>query len=77
MSLLDVFSGYNQIRFKRVDEYKTTLTTHWGTFAYERMPFGLINVGSTFQRAMQISFDDLISKIIQIYLENLTVYPRN
>jgi hypothetical protein len=77
MSLLDGFSGYNQIRVKRDDKYKTTFTTHWGTFAYERIPFGLINAGATFQRAMQIAFDDLISKIIQIYLDDLTVYSRN
>jgi hypothetical protein len=77
MSLLDGFSGYNQIRVKRDDKYKTTFTTRWGTFAYERMPFGLINAGATFQRAMQIAFDDLIGKIIQIYLDDLTVYSRN
>jgi hypothetical protein len=40
------------------------------------MPFGLINVGATFQRAMQISFDDLIGIIIQIYLDDLMVYSK-
>jgi hypothetical protein len=77
MSLLDGFSGYNQIRLKRVDKYKTTFTTRWGTFAYECMPFGLINVGATFQRAMQIDFDDLIRIIIQIYLDDLTIYSKS
>jgi hypothetical protein len=42
------------------DKYKTTFTTRWGTFAYERIPFGLINAGATFQRDMQIAFDDII-----------------
>jgi hypothetical protein len=41
------------------------------------MHFVLINAGSTFQRGMQIVFDDLIDKIIQIYLNDLTVYSRN
>jgi len=49
MSLLDDFSRYNQIKVKRTDRYKTTFTTRWGTFAYERMLFGLSNVGATFQ----------------------------
>jgi hypothetical protein len=74
MSLLDDFSGYNQIKVKRTDKYKTTFTTRWGTFAYECMPFGLSNAGATFQRAMQIDFYDLIGKIIQIYLDDLIVY---
>jgi hypothetical protein len=41
------------------------------------MPFGLINVGATFHRAMKISFDDLIDNIIQVYLDDLTVYSKN
>ena len=77
MSLLDSFYGYNQIKVKRTDKYKTMFITRWGTFSYERMPFGLSNAGVTFQRAMQIVFDDLIGKIIQIYLDDLTIYSRN
>jgi hypothetical protein len=41
------------------------------------MLFGLSNAGANFQRAMQIHFDDLISKIIQIYLDDLTMYSKN
>jgi hypothetical protein len=48
-----------------------------GTFSYECMPFGLSNVGATFQRAMQICFDDLIGNIIQFYLDYLIVYSKN
>jgi hypothetical protein len=76
MSLLDDFSGYNQIKVKRADKYKTTFITHWGTFYYECITFGLSNAGATFQRAMQIDFDDLIGKIIQIYLDDLTMYSK-
>jgi hypothetical protein len=77
MSLLDVFYFYNQIKVKRTDRYKTTFTTRWGTFTYEHMPFGYSNAGATFQRDMKINFDDLISKIIQVYLDDLTVYSKN
>jgi hypothetical protein len=76
MSLLDGFSGYNQIHLKWSDRYKTTFTTRWGTFAYDRMPFGLINAGATFQHAMHLSFDDLIGIIIHIYLDDLTIHSK-
>jgi hypothetical protein len=76
MSLLDGFSGYNQIKVKRKDKYKITFITHWGTFSYQCMTFGLSNVGVTFQRAMQIASNDLIGKIIHIYLDDLTVYSK-
>jgi hypothetical protein len=41
LSFMDGFSGYNQIQIHPADQYKTTLTTPWGTFAYCVMPFGL------------------------------------
>ncbi|KAL3690876.1 hypothetical protein R1sor_004527 [Riccia sorocarpa] len=40
-SFLDGFSGYNQVSIREEDQSKTTFTTDWGTFAYNRMPFGL------------------------------------
>jgi hypothetical protein len=76
MSMLDGFSGYNQVLLKREDQLKTTFTTPWGTFMYLRMPFGLMNVGATFQRAMDFSFRDLIQKIIEIYQDDLTVVSK-
>lgn len=75
-SLLDGFSRYNQIKVKPLDRYKTTFTTRWGTFAYDRMSFGLVNVGATFQRTMHIAFDDLIGVILQVYHDDLTVHSR-
>jgi hypothetical protein len=77
VSLIEYFYSYNQIKVKRTDRYKTTFTTRWGTFNYDHMPFGLSNVGATFQRAMQIDFDDIIGKIIQFYIDDLTVYSKN
>jgi hypothetical protein len=77
MSLFDRFFGYNQIKVKRINRYKTTFTTCRGTFSYEHMPFGLSNAGDTFQRTMQIDFSDLIGKIILVYLDDLIVYSKN
>jgi hypothetical protein len=74
MPLLDGFSGYNQIKVKGEDKYKTTFITHWGTLTYERMPSGLSDASTTFKRPMQITFDDLIDKIIHIYLDDLIMY---
>jgi len=56
MSMLDGFLGYNQVMVHPNDQEKTTFTTPWGTFMYAKMPFSLMNVGDTFQRAMDIVF---------------------
>ena len=49
-SLLDYFSGYQQIWLNKEDEEKTSFTTPFGTYYYIRMPEGLKNIGSTFAR---------------------------
>ena len=59
-SLLDGFSGYNQVLVVEEERLRTTFRTKWGTFAYRRMPFGLINVGETLQRDMDIAFYGLV-----------------
>jgi hypothetical protein len=73
-SLLDGFSGYNQVLVSEEDCLKTTFQTKWGTFAYKHMPFVLINAGATFQRAMDVSFQGLINKCVVVYMDNVTVY---
>ena len=52
ISLLDGFSGFNQILVHLDDQEKTAFTTPWGTFKYVKMSFRLKNAGETFQRAM-------------------------
>eukprot|EP00253_Pinus_taeda_P031324 PITA_31324 len=74
MSFLDGFSGYNQILVHPDDQLKTTFRTKWGTYAYQKMPFGLINAGATFQRAMDITFKGLIKRTVVVYLDDITVF---
>ena len=52
ISMVDGFSGYNHIAMHPNDKEKTAFTTPWGTFMYDKMHFGLMNAGATFQRAM-------------------------
>ena len=40
------------------------------------MPFGLINAGATFQRAMDIAFRGLINQSVTVYLDNVTVFQK-
>jgi len=73
MSFLDGFSRYNQVLVHPDDRLKTTFRMKWGTYAYQKMPFGLINVGATFQRVMDIAFKGLINKTVVVYLDDISV----
>ena len=75
-SLLDGFSGYNQVLVAEEDRFKTTFRTNWGTFSYRRMSFGLINAGETFQRAMDIDFHGLIGWSVVVYLDDVTIFSK-
>jgi hypothetical protein len=77
ISMIDGFSGYNQISVMLEDREKTAFTIPWGTFMYAKMPFGLMNAGATFQRAMDIAFIGEKYKFMVIYLDDITVFSRS
>ncbi|XP_024171927.1 uncharacterized protein LOC112177922, partial [Rosa chinensis] len=74
---LDGYSGYNQIAIANEDQEKTTFTCPFGTFAYRRMPFGLCNAPGTFQRCMVSIFSDYIEKIIEVFMDDFSVFGKN
>ena len=76
ISMMDGFFGYNQVKVLPEDQEKTTFTTPWGAFMYGKMPFGLMNAGATFQRAMDIAFADEKEKSVVVYMDDITVYSR-
>jgi hypothetical protein len=53
---LDEYSGFVQIPIHLDDQHKTKFTCPYGTFAYRRMPFGLCNASTSFQRCMMTVF---------------------
>jgi len=75
LSMLDGYSGYNQIFIAEEDISKTAFRCPGGLGCYEWlvMPFGLKNVGATFQRAMNSMFHDFIEDFMQVYIDDIVV----
>ena len=71
---LDGYSGYNQIAVDPRDQEKTAFTCPFGVFAYRRMPFGLCNAPTTFQRCMLAIFSDMVEKSIEVFMDKFSFF---
>lgn len=69
---LDLASGYHQVEMDEIDIEKTAFSTERGHYEFLRMPFGLKNAPSTFQRLM----DSVLRGIpnTMTYLDDVLVY---
>ena len=70
---LDGYSEYFQIEIAMEDKEKTTFTFPFGTYAYRRMPFRLCNAPATFQRCMLSIFNDMVERIMEVYMDDITI----
>ncbi|GJU32859.1 reverse transcriptase domain-containing protein [Tanacetum coccineum] len=66
-------NGYHQIKMAKEDEEKTTFITSQGVFCYSKMPFGLRNVGATYQRLVDKAFHKQICKNIEVYVDDIVI----
>lgn len=72
-STLYLPSGYHQFEVNEKDRPKTAFVTKHGLFEYTRMPFGLCNAPSTFQRGMELVLRWLQWDTLLIYLDDVII----
>ena len=70
-STIDLVKGYYQVEMHPDDIQKTAVITPFGTFVFLRMPFGLMNAGSTFQKCMDAILGDL--DYVFVYLDDILI----
>jgi len=56
------------------DADKTTFIVRTGTYRFRRVPFGLCNAGSTFQRVMDLALNGANFNMCLVYLDDIIVY---
>ncbi|CUA71329.1 Transposon Tf2-1 polyprotein [Rhizoctonia solani] len=76
-STLDLKSGYNLVRIRKGDEWKTAFKTKYGLFEYQVMPFGLCNAPAAFQHFMNDIFRDILDVYVVIYLDNILIFSKS
>uniref|UniRef100_A0A2N9I771 RNase H type-1 domain-containing protein n=1 Tax=Fagus sylvatica TaxID=28930 RepID=A0A2N9I771_FAGSY len=68
--------GTIRSRWPKKTSPRPAFVTHWGTFVYDVMPFGLKNAGATYQRAMVTLFHDMIHHEIEVYVDDMIAKSR-
>ena len=73
-SSLDLSHGYFQIQMDPASVVRTAFRVPWGLFEFQRMPQGLCNSPSTFQRVMELVFGDMNLTQLVLYLDDILVF---
>ncbi|KAF8759706.1 hypothetical protein RHS01_02083 [Rhizoctonia solani] len=69
--------GYNNVRVKEGDEWKTAFRTKYGLYESLVMTFGLTNAPAAFQHFMNELFKDLLDVCVIIYLDDILIYSKD
>ena len=75
-SRLDLYNGYFYVPVADQDVHKAAFSCKYGTYEYLVMPFGLMNMPSTFQHIMNQVFFDMLEKNIIVYLDNVLIFTK-
>lgn len=71
---LDLASGFHQIEVDKNDIPKTAFSAENGLYEFRRMPFGLKNAPSTFQRVMDNVLRGLSNETCLVYLDDIIIF---
>ncbi|QRW20584.1 Retrotransposable element Tf2 protein [Rhizoctonia solani] len=74
---LDLQWGYNNVRVKEGDKWKTAFRTKYGLYESLVMTFGLTNAPAAFQHFMNKLFKDLLDVCVIIYLDDILIYLKD
>lgn len=70
-------SGYNQILIAPEDQENTTFNCPYHTYAFKRMPFGLCNAPTTFQRCMMAIFHDMVEDFVEVFMDDFSIFGKS
>ena len=71
LCFLDAYSSYHQIKMVEPDQAATVFITPYGPFCFNTMPFGLKNVGATYQHMIQTCLANQIGKTVEAYVADV------
>lgn len=76
-SKIDLESGYHQILLRKTDREKTSFSVNGAKYEFTRLPFGLKNAPSIFQRAVDDILRPFIGKFAYVYMDDVIIFSKS
>jgi hypothetical protein len=75
--MVDLHSGYHQIKIRLEDIPKTAFSTRYGLYEYFVMSFGLTNAPAHFMYLMNSIFMVELDKFIIVFIDHILIYSKS
>jgi len=77
LSSFDALAGFTQLEIQEEEHKKTAFRCHLGLWQFHRMPFGLRNGPSIFQRLMQGILTPYLWLFMLVYINDIVVFSKS
>ena len=77
LTALDLLHGFYNLEINPADRYKTAFSTPDGHYEFIRLPMGLKNSPSIFQRVMNLVLTDVLGRYAFIYIDDIVIYSKS
>ena len=74
---LDMSRGYWQVKMSEESKEKTSFITHNGIYQFNKMPYGLMNSGNTFQMNMSTVLNNMTWQNAIVYIDDVLCFSNN
>jgi len=75
--MIDLRSGYYQLKIRLSDIPKTTFVTRYGQYEFTIILFGLTNAPAYFMNLMNKVFMEELDKYVVVFIDDILIYSRS
>jgi hypothetical protein len=76
-SMINLRSGYHQLKIQECDIPKIAFISRYGLYEYMMMSFGLTNALAYFMYLMNKVFMEYLDKFVTVFIDDILVYSKS